>query len=162
MRSVAAIVLLFLCARGGLAQITEAPDKGSPVPDGLKALKHPDPTIRLKAVTVLCKLGKVGRFAVPQLREALSDKDGRVRVKAVEALWQIEPPSPETVLPVLRAGLRDRDPAVRASVPAVIALIGKPARPAFPALVLALRDKDINVRMEVILALGELGPLASN
>ena len=117
--------------------------------------------MRYKAVMILGRLGNVARFAIPDLREALKDKDGRVRVKAAEALWKIEKPPARVVLPVLRTALKDRDPAVRALVPPVLALIGKPARPMFPILFEALKDKDINVRMEVVLALGELGPLAT-
>src|SRR5713101_9469414 len=112
--------------------------KGTPVPDGLKALKHADPVVRYKAAAILGRLGKTAKFAVPELREALKDKDGYVRIKVAEALWRIERTPMRIILPVLLDALKDKDAGVRATVPAVLALIGSPARSAFPALIGAL------------------------
>ncbi|MBM4071257.1 MAG: HEAT repeat domain-containing protein [Planctomycetes bacterium] len=144
-----------------LSTLAGQPDKkGSQVPDGLKALQHPDPLVRYKAAGVLARLGKTGKFAIPELRAALKDKDVRVRIKVAEALWKVEKPPASVILPVLLAAFKDKTPSVRAAVPGVIALLGPKARPALPALKKALTDKDLDVRMETILALGELGPVA--
>src|ERR1041385_4232650 len=70
--------------------------QGDP-PDGLKALKHPDPQVRLKSVALLIDLGPVAKFAIPALHECLKDTDGLVRVKAAECLFGLEPDLARTV-----------------------------------------------------------------
>src|SRR5271166_5881043 len=75
--------------------------KKPPLPDGLKALKHPDAAVRYKAAALLVRLGPVGKIAVPELKETLKDPNGFVRVKAAEALWSIEKTSPALLVPVL-------------------------------------------------------------
>src|SRR5947199_2323494 len=134
----------------------DPPDKKDKVPDGLKALRDPDPNVRIRAAQILGSLGKTSRFAVPELREALKDKDGRVRVRVAEALWKIEQTSPSILLPVLEAALYDKQVSVRALAPSVIAQLGPKAKAALPSLLVALRDREIDVRIEVILALGEM------
>jgi len=126
----------------------DPPDKKDKVPDGLKALRDPDPNVRIRAAQILGSLGKTSRFAVPELREALKDKDGRVRVRVAEALWKIEQTSPSILLPVLEAALYDKQVSVRALAPSVIAQLGPKAKAALPSLLVALRDREIDVRIE--------------
>src|SRR5262245_16584612 len=134
--------------------------KKDDVPDGLKALKHEDPLVRYRAAAILGRLPANAKFAVPALREALHDKDGRVRVKVAESLWKIEKTPPNVLLPVLEGALKDKDAAVRILAPGVLGQLGTKAKTALPTLFAALKDPDIDVRIEVILALGELGPVA--
>src|SRR5262245_20633549 len=128
--------------------------------DGLQALTHPDPAVRCKSADLLGRLGKVARFAIPALRDALKDGDAHVRVKAAEALWKVEQPPLKVVLPVLVGGLTDKQASARALAAKALAEVGPPARAAVPALGRALADKDVTVRMEAVLALGEMGPAA--
>ncbi|MBI2808461.1 MAG: HEAT repeat domain-containing protein [Planctomycetes bacterium] len=129
-------------------------------PDGLKALQHPDWRVRYRAAETLSKLGPLAKFAVPQLRDALKDKNTVVRVKAAEALWKINSTSPKTLLPILTQALKDKDATARAAAPAVIALLGAKAKPALPALRQALKDPKGDVKLSVVTALGDLGPVA--
>src|SRR5215467_4650317 len=109
-----ALVIVFFATAALCAQDDESDKKAGPVPDGLKALKNPDPVVRFRAASVLVKLGPVAKFAVPELRETLKDENGFVRVKAAEALWSIEKTSPDVLLPVLIAALKDKDAELRA------------------------------------------------
>ena len=63
MRYISVLVLVLLaCAVQG--QEPDEPDKKDQGPDGLKALKHPDPAVRYKAAALLVRLGPVGKIAV--------------------------------------------------------------------------------------------------
>ncbi len=134
--------------------------KGSTVPDGLKALQHPDPKVRYRAAETLAQLGALAKFAVPELKDALKDKHPMVRVKAAEALWKIDQTPVATLLPVLLQAMKDKDANVRAAAPPVIALLGAKAKAAVPALVNALADKEFGVKLSAITALGDMGPIA--
>jgi HEAT repeat protein len=144
------------------AQQGDDPKKkdGPPMPEGLKALQHPDAKVRYRAAQTLADLGPRAKFAAPELRELLKDKNAYVRIKAAEALWKIEKTPAPVLLPVLLAALKDKEAGVRAAAPPVVALLGTKAKPALPLLVQALRDKELDVKFAAIAALGELGPVA--
>src|SRR5438309_1636882 len=112
----AAVLLALLLAAAAPGQ-DDPPGNKDKVPDGLKALRDPDPNVRIRAAQILGSLGKTSRFAVPELREALKDKDGRVRVRVAEALWRIEQMSPSILLPVLEGALHDKQVGVRILAP---------------------------------------------
>ncbi len=131
-------------------------------PEGLKALQHPDARVRYRAAQTLADLGPTAKFALPELREALKDKNTQVRVKAVEAIWKIDPPPISSLMPTLLAALKDADANGRAAAPPVIALFGTKAKPAVPALIDTLKDPKLNVKLSVITALGEIGPTAKS
>jgi HEAT repeat protein len=135
---------------------------GPPMPEGLKALQHPEPKVRYKAAQTLAELGPLAKFAVPELREALKDKHPMVRIKVAEALWKIDKTPSAVLLPVLLEALKHKDPGVRAAVPRVIALLGTKANAALPALTEALQDNDFDVKLAAITALGDLGPVAKD
>jgi HEAT repeat protein len=134
--------------------------KDSPEIEGLKALKHPDAMVRYRAADTLGQLGPTAKFAVPELRELLKDKNAFVRVKAAEALWKIEQTSPTILLPILLQAMNEKDARVRAAAPPVIALLGKKAKTALPALVEALKDSNFDVKLSALSALDDLGPVA--
>src|SRR5207247_2378833 len=147
------VTVLILATPNGFAQDDEpVGKKGEPTPDGLKALKNVDPVVRYKAAALLVKLGPIAKFAVPELREALKDDNGFVRVKVAEALWSVEKTSPTILLPVLLGALKDKNAELRAVVPPVLAQMGSRAKTAVPALVKALKDKEVSVRIEVVAA----------
>src|SRR5262249_7516148 len=150
----AGVVLALLLMLNAARAVQDDPKKKHDAPDGLKALKHEDPLVRYRAAAILGRLPGNAKFAVPALRAALQDKDGRVRVKVAESLWKIEKTSPNVLLPVLEGALKDKDPAVRVLAPGVLGQLGTKARAALPTLFAALQDKEISVRMEVILAMG--------
>ena len=136
--------------------------KPDPTPEGLKALQNPDAKVRYRAAQTLADLGPVAKFAVPDLREALKDKNALVRVKVAEALWKIEKTPNTILLPVLLQALKDKDPGVRAAAPPVIAMLGGKAKSAVSALVEALQDKELDVKLAAVTALGELGSTAKD
>ena len=144
------------------AQVGDEPKKkiGLPMVDGLKALKHPEASVRYRAIQTLIDLGPLAKFAAPDLREMLTDKHGQVRVKAAEALWKIDKTPSVTLMPILLAALKDKESSVRAAAPPVIVLFGAKAKPALPALMEALKDKEFEVQFAAIAALGDLGPVA--
>lgn len=157
------LILLFFLPSAH-AQQGDDPKKKKDIvpPDGLKALQHPDAKVRYRAVKTLAELGPLAKFAVPELREALKDKNGVVRVKVAEALWKIDKTPSTVLLPVLLQALKDKDPGVRAAAPPVIALLGSKAKTALPALTEALKDKSLDVKLSAVAALGELGPVAQD
>src|ERR1051325_446479 len=159
------LLVLFALAPALHAQKDDDPKKkkvGPTIPDGLKALQHPDAKVRYKAVMTLAQLGPTAKFAIPELRAALKDSNALVRVKVAEALWRIEQPAPSVVLPVLLDDMKSKDPGVRAAVPPVFALMGAKAKPALPALTNALKDKELDVKLAAVAALGDLGPVAKD
>jgi HEAT repeat protein len=145
-----------------LAQAQQDPKskKKPDEPEGLKALKHPDASVRYRAAHTLGELGPLAKFAVPELREALKDKNGLVRIKAAEALWRIDKTPGAVLMPVLLDGLKDADPGIRAAAPAVIVLLGTKGKSAIPVLISLLKDKEYTVKASAVTALGDLGPLA--
>jgi HEAT repeat protein len=145
------------------APVAGQADKKDPsVPDGLKSLKHPDPTVRYNSACLLLQLGPVAKFAIPALREALEDKSPRVRVKVAEALWRVERPPVRVLLPALLASLKEKDEVVRINALVVLGQMGQAAKTTVPEIARSLKDKDMGVRMEAVLTLGEMGPAAKS
>ncbi len=136
--------------------------KPDSIPEGLKALQHPDAKVRYRAAQTLADLGPVAKFAVPDLREALKDKNAAVRVKVAEALWKIDKTPSTVLLPFLLQAIKHDDPGVRAAAPPVIAMLGSKAKSALPALTQALKDKELDVKLAAVTALGELGTTAKD
>jgi HEAT repeat protein len=134
--------------------------KKDSLPEGLKALQHPEAKVRYRAAQTLADLGPLAKFATPELRDALKDKNALVRVKAAEALWKIDKTPSAILLPVLLEAMTSPDAGVRAAAPPVIALLGAKAKPALPALSKALKDKELDVKLSAVIALGDLGPVA--
>ncbi len=128
--------------------------------DGLKALKNADPMVRYKAAQTLVDQGPVAKFAVPALREALADKNAVVRIKVVEALWVIDKTPATTLMPVLLDAFKHKSANVRAAAPRVIAMVGGKGKAGLSALEAGLQDKEFDVKVAVITALGDLGPAA--
>lgn len=136
-------------------------DKKDEVPDGLKALKDPDPKVRYQSAELLAKLGPVAKFAAPALRDALKEeKVASVRVKLAEAVWKVERPPVKVILPAVVDALGEKDAAVRVAALMLLGQIGQDAKAAVPAVSLAVKDKDLGVRMEAILTLGEMGSVS--
>lgn len=157
-----AFVLLIVPFLGAQPQADPKKKKGPPELEGLKALKHADPKVRYRAAQTLADLGPLAKFALPELTEALKDKHPMVQIKVAEALWKIDQTPSATLMPVLLEVFKHKEPEVRAAVPRVIALIGGKSKKALDALEAALVDKDFDVKLAAITALGDLGPIAKD
>jgi HEAT repeat protein len=140
---------------------TQAQKKDQP-PDfeGIKALKHNDPDVRFSAAQRLVDVGPAAKFASGAVNEQLKEeKVSWVRVKLVEALWVIEKPPVQSLMPTLLEALKDEKSEVaRANACNVIGQFGALGKPGVAALAKALNDKDPTVRVEAAMALGEIGP----
>ena len=159
------LFLLLLAGSLSHGQTSDEPKKkkeGQPKLDGLKALQHADPKVRYRAAQTLAELGPSAKFAVPALREALGDKNALVRVKVAEALWKIDKTPTVTLLPVLLKVLREGNVEARTAAPPVIVLFGIKAKTALPGLVEALEDRQLDVKLAAVTALGDLGPIAKD
>lgn len=84
------------------------------VPALVRALREPDPKIRLRAVRILGRIGPDAEDAVDDLVHVLSDPQLAVRKAAVRALGQIGPAAGEAVEPLLQ--VLDETPSRRGSV----------------------------------------------
>lgn len=138
---------------------SERPEKF--LPDGMKALKDPDPRVRFSSIDLLIKVGPSAKFAVPTLHEMMrEDKSLVVKMKAAEALWVIEQTPPRTLLPVLQSGLKQPAVDLRTYALRIIARMGPAAKLALPEVRAALQDGDFNVRLQAATTLGAMGKAA--
>jgi len=110
--------------------------------DWAQLLQDPDPSTQRTAVEAL-RLG-FGAQAVPVFIRA-SEKGGpSVRLEAIRALAQIQPPAPETITTLSQA-MRDTDPVIQRAAAAALGDLG-----AVSVLAQALKDPDNNVRRNAV------------
>jgi HEAT repeat protein len=124
----------------------------------------PEPEVRVEAAQALANIGPSAYEAVPELIEALGDKEKALRRMAALALGQIGRYAGDAV-PALTRALKDPSKAVRRRAVMALGAIGHDARPAVPALIGLLDDTDLSqatneppVRESAIITLGRLGP----
>jgi HEAT repeat protein len=125
-----------------------------------KALRDPNPYIRLAAALALGNIGPEAKTALPDLVSSLADSSQRVREAALEALGKIDANwasshkiQPSIVWLVKRLG--ESEEAGQVAVEA-FAVIGSPC---VPALIDALESSDKRtVRQRAATALGLIGP----
>lgn len=122
----------------------------------IKQLKDSAPRVRRLAAE---KLGreKIGD-AAPAIADLLRDTDPDVRSAARKALVRI---GPKSAAPLAKALDSTEDSARLAAVQA-LAELGTAAEDAVPALMTALKDKNIDVRIHAAYALGQIGPAAKS
>ncbi len=115
-----------------------------------------DLTIRVTVCRVLMKLGKAG---VPPLLEATAAEPKQVRVKAIECLGRIKPPTPEIVDKVISL-IDDADYDQRKAALGALASLGKPAAKAKDRLQEILNDtnEDETIRSLAKKALKDVDP----
>ena len=151
-------------------------------------LKSSDPDMRRAAAKALAEAGADAKPAITALSRALSDKDLFVRRFAAQALGEIGPDAKSAIKPLSEA-LKDprkevaeaaatalgkigaaeplaalvadtkRDTGPRRRAIEALGMMKGDAKSAVPALIAALKDKDL--RIEAAEALGEIGPDAS-
>lgn len=118
----------------------------------LRHLLANDPDVRVRASSGRA-IGRLGlRDALPELIQALADRESSVRIVAAAALWRL-PDS--TAVPALIVGLRDEDPTVREWCALAVGVTEDP-RAAEP-LAQALSDSAGNVRLEAVRSLARIG-----
>jgi HEAT repeat protein len=124
------------------AQAEERRYEGRTLSDWALLLQNPDPSAQRKAVEAL-RLG-FDVQAVPVLNRAAETGDASVRIEAIRALAQIQPPAPETIATLSKA-MRDTDPAIQRAAAAALGDVG-----AVSVLAQALNDSDKNVRRNAV------------
>jgi len=126
-------------------------DDPTPTPSALvDDLQSSDPASRAAAVAGLAALGDAR--AAQALFELLADPDQRVGLYAAQALGELA--SPEN-LPILRTGMRHRNPDVRWRTAFALGEMGDPR--AIPALATALDDPEVLVHRTAAESLVKLG-----
>jgi HEAT repeat protein len=130
------------------------------VPALTRQLKAKELRDRLDAAVTLGRMGGEATTALPALRQAHAD--GRVRVRAAEALAAIDTTPKEAVAALLTV-LQDKasPPAARKAAAVALGNRGADAKPAVPGLAAALKDADEAVRWSATEALGRVGPEAA-
>ncbi|MGO8670387.1 MAG: HEAT repeat domain-containing protein [Capsulimonadaceae bacterium] len=163
----------------------------SDIPDLIRALKDPDPRIRIDAAGALGRIGppaapavsalgdaikgvdvgvtdfaagalvRIGTAALPTLETALHDPDARVRRCAANALGQMGPPAAPAAT-ALAAALTDARPVVRGAAAFSLGEIGPPAASCARSLARALADPSPQVRRDAAISLGQIGTGAAS
>ena len=126
------------------------------VPTLAHVLTHDkQPIVRRAAAHTLAAIGSEAKPALPELKAALADENGFVRVAAATALWQVGQDAGG--VPLLVEALKDPT-IVGARIAAdALAEIGPGARQAVPALVAALDDPASCARVATARALWLVG-----
>jgi HEAT repeat protein len=117
-------------------------------------LQHKRAEVRIRAINVLVRFGKQAQNSVPQLIDAMDDKDEDVALSAAEAVWQIDR-RPE-VLPYFVRGLKAKTANNRLRAARNLMNMGATAKPAVPEPVAACKDVDSSVRREAYRALSSV------
>jgi HEAT repeat protein len=112
------------------------------------------------ARAALQAIRKAPRSSAPALLPLLKDPEPRVRLKAAEALCELEEGDKECLAALLEL-VKRRDPECRRGAATLLRRYGSAAREAVPALVEVVRnDPDPNTRQIAISALLAVGPEA--
>jgi HEAT repeat protein len=123
---------------------TAAGADGKPVPpELLEGLKNEDPSVRVKAIMGLSKLGVE---AVPPLIEALKDKELQVQQATAYGLRLVRA-EPKALVMALQPYARDEKPIVRRGVAGALAKCGPEA---LPLLLPAAQDAEASVRQQAL------------
>ena len=123
---------------------------------------------------MLGAIGPAARPGIPALTKLLQDPDLDVRLAAVAVLQALDPNdqgppeqpgqpkarTPQSRIPMLIERLTNDEVEMRLAVMHTLALMGAEARPAVPALAVAVRDPKPRVRLAAVRALGAIGPAA--
>lgn len=131
------------------------------IPHLIRALQHPNASIRSTAATLLYGFGNDALEALPELTDALKDRDKFVRQWAATALERLAfdlGPAIKTAVPNLIETLQDEDYMVREWSAHALGTIGADASEAVPFLELAMVDDVPSVREAAIEALNKISP----
>jgi HEAT repeat protein len=146
------LVLADVLASPGGAEAAPSPD---PLTVYREQLRSPSAGRRLVAVIRLGWLGPAAAPALPELKEALCDRDERVAHEAANTLVRVGP----RAVPVLAEALSDGRPVTRWRALDALRRLGPEARAAVPDLAaMVRRDDSIELRILAAQTLGWLGP----
>jgi HEAT repeat protein len=164
---------------------------GAPaVPELIKALSAPSPSVRARALWAFAVIGPDAGDALPAICPYLTDEDALIRYLALAALADM-PKEARSVLPLITKHLRDADPYVRCQAALALRRMGpdtlvhllpvtrdpeatirftavqsltlyQEAPEAVRALVDAVYDSESKVRVAAGAALIQLGPAAKD
>lgn len=154
-----ATLVFLVCAFAG-----EAFAQGGQLPKLLQELSAKDSKRRVKATAELGKLGRGASGTVlaqvqKGLLTATDDRDWEVRKEAYQAIQNLGSKKAQALLPVLFAGLKDKDSDVVTKAEACIASI-KPKPSQVSDFVRLLKSKHWAIRRGAAQKLGQLGPKA--
>jgi HEAT repeat protein len=130
--------------------------KGQPLEYWLAQLRQPDAEARYQASIAL---GKIGKPAVPALREVLHDPDPACRLAAAQALAKMYRNGIDA-LPDLIPLLHDPDPSLQAAAAKAIGHMDQLAADAVPDLIPLLSSPASECRYYAVDALCRIGPKA--
>jgi HEAT repeat protein len=163
--------------RGNAVQALAAIEEANTVtPILMSFLGDEDASVR---ETIAWNLALSPVVVVPELRDALTNKNPAVRSGALLALGkcarldkEMDTPVIKDLLPRIMALLRDKETVVRQNAAETLYLFASTRRRSFigrseiataiPALIAALKDQDSTVRRWSVIALGEIGPEAKS
>jgi HEAT repeat protein len=148
----------------------DAQDLSKPLPDPFQkgtgrgvsvlaaALKHPDPEVRLAALDVLEELGPdAAAPALPDLIQALGDKDKFVSWSAVRILGRFPTEHAKDVVPALVPLVGTPDGDYAKALCALLSKYGADAAPAVPALTKAILFGEPDARIAYLQTLPAIG-----
>ncbi len=129
------------------------PDAKDTVPALIEALDAKEPAVRAFAALALGRIGKPAADAVVRLEASLRDPHARVRITSALAAWGITGDL-ETARKVLWQAMTSPDPRVRTMAAEAFVELGEEG---VDLMVLALVDRDENVRAAAAETLGRIG-----
>ncbi|HLW68421.1 MAG TPA: HEAT repeat domain-containing protein [Gemmataceae bacterium] len=110
-----------------------------------------------KAQRASSRLYDMGQKALPDLKKAAGDKDGKVRLAAVTILGQLGDLAQDAKFELGNA-LNDAEAAVRVAAAEALGKIGPSARAVYPQIIRAASDPHPQVREAVSNSLRKIGP----
>jgi HEAT repeat protein len=150
-----------LVKAAALLALGSAGDKADAVvPAIVAALADESSTVRGAAFSALRTLGEKAGAALPALLARAREEASPDRAGALGALAYISPGS-KTVLKTLVSALTDADPTIAMCAESALAVLGRVAAPAVPALITRLETPtETFMRQRTADALGAIGPPA--
>jgi len=130
------------------------------LPGVLQALPSATPKAAENLIDAISTMGMTATSAVPVLTNVLHDSDSSVRNKAATALGKIGPGAKKAIGPMVDLAGRDPESSVRASAIRSLYEIDVDDHAALSAFILALKDKDENVRDEALEAFRQIASLS--
>lgn len=130
------------------------------LPGVLQALPSVTPKAAENLIQSISTMGLTAASAVPALTNELHDSDSSVRGKAAAALGKIGPGSKKAIGPLINLASKDPESNVRASAIRSLYQIDVDDHAALSAFILALKDKDEDVRDEALEAFRQMESLS--
>ena len=162
-------------------------DAASAVPTLTKHLGDKEPAMRTQCVAALGKIGVSDEMTITAMSKCVVDDEAHVQRAAIQALQRLKP-DPKVIIPSLLTVMHDAQPDVAMSAMAALSDMGETAVPAlvdslsnkasrhWAAVVLAeigpkasaaatplaglVKDPEPEVRMQALIALGQIGGTA--